>query len=150
MFNPVEFCNIVEEIVKKNYLETEINKIPMVDGGEWSTEVLVEQLGYQKITVKDVVDPRGIKKDADYVKLDDDSAFIACSSILWLRNEFSEFKNPLNLTTYGYGQLIKHAIDSGFKKIYLGMGGTTGNRETNAYLNSLSSISSINRSRDTG
>ena len=34
------------------------------------------------------------------------------------------YKNPLKLTSYGLGQLILDAIKRGYKKIYIGLGGT--------------------------
>ena len=124
VFTPIEFCTLIHDIIKDVKPEADIHKIPMVDGGEYSTEVLTD-MGFKKIIVPDVVDPSGLKKSACYVQLNKDTAFIAASAIVKLSPESSKYMNPLHLTSYGYGQLIKHAIDNGFKKIYLGMGGTS-------------------------
>lgn len=124
VFTPIETCNLIHDLIKQFKPETEVIKMPMVDGGEWSSEVLVEK-GFKKIIVPDVIDSMGVKKTTFYVELDEKTAFIAASAIVRLLPEFSQYKNPMNLTSYGFGQLIKHAIDSSYKKIYLGMGGTS-------------------------
>ena len=36
-------------------------------------------------------------------------------------------KNPLNTSTYGTGELIRHALDAGFRKFIIGLGGSATN-----------------------
>jgi len=129
VFSPIEVCQMIENILKKlsskNLKLSIVGSIPMVDGGEYSSEVLLNSPNVKKIKVRDIVDPRGILTNAYYLRLDSNTAYISSSSILKLSPELEKYKNPLHLTTYGYGQLIRHAIDKGFNKLVLGIGGTS-------------------------
>ena len=128
VFSPMGACKMIQGILEtiQDNLKLEVmNSVPMVDGGEYSSEVLLTYPGVEKISVKGTVNPMGELIDGYYLKLDSNTAYISSSSILKLSPESEEYKNPLNLTTYGYGQLIKHAVDNGFKKIILSMGGTS-------------------------
>ena len=125
VYSPQEACKVLKNAVEAAGYNEAITVVPMVDGGEYSADVLASHLGARKIEVEDVIDPTGREVVSYYVNMNDTTAYIASSTILRLSPEMSEFKNPLNLTTYGYGQLIDDALKRGYKKIILGMGGTS-------------------------
>ena len=64
-------------------------------------------------------------RDISYLLIDSNTALISSSEVLRIDTSNNQFKNPLNLTSYGVGELIQHAINT-FKvnKIYLALGGT--------------------------
>ena len=125
VYSPQESGEVIKDAVEAaGYNNGAITLVPMVDGGEYSADVLVSQLGVEKVEVQGVIDSTGSEVASYYVNLNDTTAYIASSTILRLPPEMSEFKNPLNLTSYGYGQLINDALKRGYKKIILGMGGT--------------------------
>src|SRR3989344_1733273 len=125
VFDPIETAEMLRKVVQQTFPDAAVTAVPMADGGEWSTEVLSGHLGLPKVAVSGVIDPRGVLRTAECVLLDPQTAFIAASAIVRLPPELSAHKNPLHLTSYGYGQLIRHAIAHGCTKIYLGMGGTS-------------------------
>jgi glycerate kinase len=122
--SPQEACKLIKVAVEATGYGGTVSVAPMADGGEYSMDLLVSEYGAEKIKVHGIIDPNGNEVVSYYIVLDDTTAYIASSTILRLHTNFLETTNPLNLTTYGYGQLISHAINKGFKKIILGMGGT--------------------------
>lgn len=125
VYSPQEACRVIKDAVEAIGRNYAVTIAPMVDGGEYSADVLASQLGVKKVEVQGVIDSTGSEVSSYYINLNDTTAYIASSTILRLSPEMSKFKNPLNLTTYGYGQLISDACKRGYKKIILGMGGTS-------------------------
>jgi glycerate kinase len=127
VYSPIEACKMIAnaiEIVFKDRKDINTHLIPMVDGGEYSNEVLSAKLKCEKIKVQAVINPLGIPVTSHYLLLDNDTVFVSSSQILRLSPEFEKDKNPLNLTSYGLGQLINDAINKRLKKIIIGLGGT--------------------------
>jgi len=100
--------------------------IPLADGGEGTVEAMVSATNGKIIKVK-VLDPLQREIEAYYGLLDENTAVIemATSSGLELLKE--DEKNPMNTTTYGFGQLINHALENGVKNFVLGLGGSATN-----------------------
>ena len=127
VFSPRKACEIIG-IILSDILggETEVILQPMVDGGEYSTDVLAYVMNHEKVVVPNIVDPVGNLQDAEYLLLNDKTAFIATSTVMALPSHYGdEYKNPLILTTYGFGQLIRHVLDLGAKNLVIGLGGTS-------------------------
>ena len=118
--------NVAKGIVKV-VPEAEISCIPISDGGEGLLDSLV--LPFEgKIYSVTVKDPLQRNVNSEYGILKDGSTAViemAKASGLELLKE--EEKNPLITTTYGTGQLIKHALDKGCRKLIIGLGGSATN-----------------------
>lgn len=102
-------------------------KFPIADGGEGTVEALVEATK-GRIIKKIVKDPLMRDIEGFYGILGDDRTAVielAAASGLTLLTE--EERNPMLTTTYGTGQLIADALDSGYKKIIIGIGGSATN-----------------------
>ena len=127
VFTPQEACAMIAKGMRDVLShEVDIELQPMVDGGECSSDVLSACLGYEKKRVLDLVDPVGHAGQSEYVQIDDDTVFIATSSVMALPPIYGdEFRNPLLLTSYGFGQMIKEAHRRGAKNIIVGFGGTS-------------------------
>lgn len=105
----------------------DIIKIPIADGGEGTVDALVRATNGSICHVR-VKDPLLRETEAFYGVLGDgETAAIemAAASGLYLLSE-SE-RNPLITSTYGTGELLVAAIDSGVKKIVIGIGGSATN-----------------------
>lgn len=119
-----EVCNAAEAGIRLAFPEAEIKSIPLADGGEGTTQILTNFSNGRFVTTP-VQDPLGRLVDAEYgISGDGKTAFIemaAASGLLLLKPEEC---NPLNTSTFGTGELIKHAIGNGAENIILGIGGS--------------------------
>jgi glycerate kinase len=101
--------------------------IPMADGGEGTVDSLVQATHGSKITVP-VRGPLQDEVMASYGVLGDGITCViemASASGLVLIPE--EHRNPMLATTYGTGQLIRHALDHGYRSFILALGGSATN-----------------------
>lgn len=116
-----EVCEIVSQTLKEKYPHIHIDCIPVADGGEGTAEAFLYALGGEKVycTVKS---PLGRDISAYYALLPDGSAVIEMAQASGIGIE--EKNDPLKSSTYGTGQLIEHAVKSGVKSIYMGLGGS--------------------------
>lgn len=117
----------ISEGVTRVYPYACIKEIPLADGGEGTLENMVYSTRGKTISVE-VHDPLMRKIRADYGILGDQETVIiemAQASGLTLLSE--EEKNPLLTSTFGTGELIRHALDKGYKKFVIGLGGSATN-----------------------
>lgn len=102
-------------------------KIPVADGGEGTMESLVLATN-GRIQWADVQDPLGRTIKASYGILGNDTTCViemaAASGITLLHNNE---RNPYIASTYGTGQLIKTALQQGFKDFIICIGGSATN-----------------------
>ncbi len=98
---------------------------PMADGGDGSAETLAAILNLQQHNVT-TVDPLGNPLQGHYYTSDKE-AFIELATASGIVLLTEEKLNPMNTSTYGTGLLIAHAIESGYKKINLFLGGSATN-----------------------
>ncbi|MZQ84176.1 glycerate kinase [Paenibacillus sp. 5J-6] len=101
--------------------------VPMADGGEGTVDSLISSTQGRKIEVT-VSGPLLDEVTAEYGVLGDNETCViemATASGLYLISE--EQRNPWLTTTYGTGQLIKHALDHGYRKFILALGGSATN-----------------------
>lgn len=122
----IEVCNIMKSSIKKLYKDANIISVPVADGGEGTVDAFLYALGGEKksIWVSDAFNEQKIL--AHYAMLKDDIAVIemaACAGLPLVKNRLE----PDKTTTFGVGELIIDAINSGAKKIILGLGGSATN-----------------------
>lgn len=108
-----------------NDIETLI--IPVADGGEGTLETLVLATNGRKVDVP-VLDPLGREIIASYGVLGNGTTCViemaAASGITLLHNNE---KDPHIASTFGTGQLLKHALQQGFKDFIVCIGGSATN-----------------------
>ncbi len=105
--------------------KTEIVKIPMSDGGEGTVKCLIEATE-GKYFKEYVSNPLGKRIEAEYGILGDgETAVIEMASTSGILLIPKEKQNPLYTTTFGTGELIRKVLQRGYKKIILGLGGST-------------------------
>lgn len=122
VFSPLEAADVICSALDRD--KNEVTSVPFCDGGEYTYEVLRHCFGYEEQPVEQVVNPYGRSCACSYL-VQGDEAHIVSSSILRLYPEEDVYKNPLNLTDYGYGQLIADALKRGCRKLTLYFGGTS-------------------------
>lgn len=102
--------------------------IPMADGGEGTLDVIKHakpDLETMHIQVKHPLDTSSAI-DACYLKKAE-TAFIEMAQTTGLHRVKETLRNPLNTSSYGFGQLIQSAVSSGARTLYIGIGGSCTN-----------------------
>ncbi|MBP1925280.1 glycerate kinase [Sedimentibacter acidaminivorans] len=119
-------CNIMEINIKKFFPSCQVVSIPVADGGEGSVNCFLSALGGEKI-YKTVKNPYFEDMQSFYgIISNGETAVIEMASCAGLPL-VEDRKNPQKTTTYGVGQLILAAAESGCKKIIVGLGGSSTN-----------------------
>lgn len=117
----------MEKGVKAAFPDAECVIVPMADGGEGTVDSLVS-LTNGEIIKTEVLGPLGEMVTAEYGLLGEgQTAVIEMASASGLELLKPEHRNPLLTTTYGTGQLIKHALDKGVIRFLIGIGGSATN-----------------------
>lgn len=123
----LEVCKNIEKGIRKVFDYAEIVKVPMADGGEGTVQSLVDATGGKLINVK-VKGPLLSSVDAFYGILGDgNTAVIEMAAASGITLLSKEKRNPMKTTTYGTGELIKHALDMGCRNFIIGIGGSATN-----------------------
>ncbi len=104
--------------------EAELLLAPLSDGGEGFAETMAAALGAEWTTAG-VADPIGREVEARYAWVAREKiAIIEMSEASGLWRLSPEERDPLRANTFGTGQLMRHAIERGARKILLGLGGS--------------------------
>ena len=107
--------------------EAECELVPVADGGDGTLETLVEG-SEGDIRTADVTGPLGGSVKAQWGAMGDGTtAVIEMARTSGLALLTVERRDPLTATTYGLGEAIKRALDSGFRKFIVGIGGSATN-----------------------
>ena len=115
-------CAAVAEPIRERYPECEVIEMPVSDGGEGLTDVLVGQLSGHKHKIM-VVDPLMRELEVELGSVEG-CAIVEMAAAAGLTLLKKREQNPMKTTTYGVGLMIRAAIDLGYKKILLGLGGS--------------------------
>ena len=107
--------------------DAELLLLPAADGGEGTMENLVAATSGKTVSTE-VNDPLGRRITSRYGVLGDGETCVVelaeASGLMLL--EKAE-RDPLAASTYGTGELIRHALDAGFRKFIIGLGGSATN-----------------------
>ncbi|MGD9818434.1 MAG: glycerate kinase [Desulfomonilaceae bacterium] len=123
----IEVANHIEKGLLKVFPQAQITKIPIADGGEGTVEAMISATsGSIHQTV--VKDPLGKEIQSFFGVLGDGkTAVIEMAAASGLTLVPFRDRNPLITSSFGTGQLIRHVIKLGLKKIILGIGGSATN-----------------------
>lgn len=100
---------------------------PLADGGEGTTDALIEGLGGRKIAIT-VTGPMGHPVPACYGYLSVSStAVIEMAAAAGITLVPPEDRNPLTASTYGVGEIIQDAVLRGCRNFIIGIGGSVTN-----------------------
>ena len=117
----------VAEGIKRAFPDAVCTVSPLADGGEGTMAAIVSATGGKTVSVK-VTGPLGEELTAEYGVTPDGCAVIEMASAAGLPLIPPEKRNPLYTTTFGVGELIRHAIcESGCRKFIVGIGGSATN-----------------------
>lgn len=98
--------------------------LPIADGGEGTVDAMVAATGGNIVTLE-VCGPMGETVNAFYgLTGDGKTAVIEMAAASGLMLVAPEKRNPLLASSFGTGELIRHALDNGIRHIILGIGGS--------------------------
>ncbi|WP_404427136.1 glycerate kinase [Ureibacillus chungkukjangi] len=123
----LEAAQAIEKGVKQVNEDVETILMPVADGGEGTVDALVLATNghYVKTTV---LDPLGREIEASFGVLGNQTTCViemaSASGIMLLHNNE---RNPHVASSYGTGQLIKYALDQGFRDFIICIGGSATN-----------------------
>ncbi len=119
-----EVCEAVERGVLMACPFAHIIKAPLADGGEGTAAILTKNQNGKFIEIP-VSDPLGRGIRATYgISGNGKTAFIEMSAASGLQLLRKEEQNPLFTSSYGTGEMIAHALETGVDTIILGIGGS--------------------------
>lgn len=122
--SPVEAAEAMAEGVRRAWPGAEVVRVPVADGGDGTLEALVAATGGCYRTAR-VTGPLGEPVTARWGVLGDGrTAVIETAQACGLARVPPERRDPLRATTYGVGELVRAALDAGFRRILLGLGGS--------------------------
>lgn len=110
---------------KRYFPQSECVSLLIADGGEGTLEAVIAQKN--GIIVETMAeDPLGRARLSRYGVFED-TAIICMSEASGLPLLKKEERSARKTSTYGTGQLIRHAVENGYKKIYITLGGSATN-----------------------
>lgn len=118
-------ADIMKTAVHEEIPAAEVVSIPVADGGEGTVDAFLLSLGGEKIELT-VMGPLFEPVKAFYGKLPDSTAVIEMAAAAGLPL-VGKRRLVGEATTYGVGELMKHAIEKGARHIILGLGGSATN-----------------------
>jgi glycerate kinase len=113
--------------VKRVVPDAETVLVPVADGGDGTLQTLVETSG-GRIHAVTVTGPLAEKVSAQWGAMGDGrTAVIEMARTSGLVLVPHTKRDPLKATTYGLGEAIKSALDAGFRRFIVGIGGSATN-----------------------
>ncbi len=107
--------------------DAETVAVPVADGGDGTLETLVEGSGGE-VRTSTVTGPLGEKIEAQWGAMGDGTtAVVEMARTSGLALIPVDGRDPLNATTFGLGEAIRHALDAGFRRFIVGIGGSATN-----------------------
>lgn len=116
-----EICEIMAETLQSYFPAADIRSIPVADGGEGTVDAFLTAMGGEKVSLS-VTGPLGTPVDAFYGRIGDTAIveMAAAAGLPLIPGRLS----PEGATTYGVGELIRHALSQGAKRLVIGLGGS--------------------------
>ena len=116
---------ILTTCAQKSFENCQCIPFLIADGGEGTLEAVIAQKGGEIVEVE-VQNPIGKKIPSRYGVFED-SAIICMSEASGLPLLTKEERSARKTSTFGTGELIRHAVEHGYKKIYVTLGGSATN-----------------------
>ena len=122
-------CKKINEILtrtaKKQFPCAECVPLLIADGGEGTLEAIIEQTGGEICTAQ-ASNPLGEKIQARYGVFGN-AAIVCMSEASGLPLLTQEQRSARKTSTFGTGELIRYAVERGYKKLYVTLGGSATN-----------------------
>ncbi|MGL4605968.1 MAG: glycerate kinase family protein [Eubacteriaceae bacterium] len=121
-----EIIEITRKKAIKIFPESEVMGVPIADGGEGTIAAVLQSTSGVKKQIA-VKNPLFTTIVASYGIINNEQVLIEMAEASGLTLIPFKEGNPLITTSYGTGELIKDALDAGYKKITIAIGGSATN-----------------------
>ncbi|ENM3928419.1 glycerate kinase [Vibrio cholerae] len=122
-----QVCDSIQAGLARVWHDAKFVAIPVADGGEGTVQSLVDATQGRLVEVK-VMGPQGKRVEAFYGMLgDNQTAVIEMAAASGLHHVPLAQRDPKLTTSFGTGELIRHALDQGVTKLIIGLGGSATN-----------------------
>ena len=123
----LEVATEIEAGFREVFPDAEYVKLPVADGGEGTVAAMVDATGGRRVEVV-VTGPLGEPVVACYgLTGDGNTAIIEMAAASGLALVPPHLRNPWKTTSYGTGELVTAALDSGVNHLIIGIGGSATN-----------------------
>ena len=113
--------------IMNEFPDFEINVVPVADGGEGTSEALMEASAGKRIPLK-VYDPLMRVIESSFIIMGDgETAVIEMASASGLELLDHDERNPWITTSFGTGQLIAEALNRKCRRVIIALGGSATN-----------------------
>lgn len=120
----LEICEIARQSIPRFFPECEVVALPVADGGEGTVECFIHALRAEAAAAP-ATGPYGEEIQAGYCRAGN-RAVIEMAAAAGLPM-VGENRHAEKTSTYGVGQIIRHAVENGCTEILLGLGGSATN-----------------------
>ncbi len=117
----MEVCEVVGGCAARCLPGWEVQLLPVADGGEGTVDCFVAAAGFERVWLT-VQGPFGEPVKACYARRGG-TAVVEMAQAAGLPMAQGRL-DPERASTYGVGQLLRHAVEQGCRKLYLGLGGS--------------------------
>lgn len=121
-----QIIQLLTDSANRIFPDCETVGVPIADGGEGTVDAVIAVTKGEKREVL-VHGPLMEEITASYGVFHGDSAIIEMAAASGLPMVPENKRNPLYTTTYGTGELIKDALDAGYRKLSIAIGGSATN-----------------------
>ncbi|MCQ4672490.1 glycerate kinase [Lactonifactor longoviformis] len=120
----IEICDIIKEKVLEFYPDCQVKAVPVADGGEGTVDCFLYAIDAEKVELR-VQNAYMEPVDVYYAKVGS-QAILEMAQPAGLPQAEGRL-NPKVTSTYGVGQMIRHAVENGCTDIVIGLGGSSTN-----------------------
>lgn len=117
---------LLAQSAKQIFPESTFVGIPIADGGEGTVDAIVPIVKGNYCTIQ-VQSAMGTLVNAAYGILNNQTALIEMAAASGLTLIEPRNRNVMLTSTYGTGQLIAHALENGYRKLHIAIGGSATN-----------------------
>lgn len=123
----LDAAQAMSEGIRRIVPNADIALVPVADGGDGTLETLVE-VSNGRVHDIEVTGPLGERLRAQWGAMGDGvTGVIEMARTSGLALVPNEKRNPLITTTYGLGEAMRSAMDAGFRRFIIGIGGSATN-----------------------
>ena len=131
-----EVASSIEKGIRQSMPDSEIVAIPLADGGDGTAEAIICATHGKWKYVK-TVDPLHREIRAKYGIINNDTVVFDIATASGLALLKTEDRNPMTTDSFGSGLIIKNAIQHGYRKFIIGVGGSATNDAATGLLTAL-------------